>query len=263
MSDTLARIAAYKRQEVAERRRAETQGQVEARARAAAPPRGFAAALDLARAPGRLALIAEIKKASPSKGLIRADFDPPALARAYAAAGATCLSVLTDGPSFQGADAYLGQARAASALPVLRKEFLVDPWQVAESRALGADAVLVILAMVPDALAAELMAEAARLSMDALVEVHDEAELDRAARLGASLIGINNRDLRTFVTDLAVTERLAPRAPPGTLLVAESGIASRADMERLAAAGARAMLVGESLMRQTDVETATRALLGG
>jgi indole-3-glycerol phosphate synthase len=262
MTDTLARIAAYKREEVAERRRAVGQAEIEARAQAASRPRGFRAALAQAAAPGRPALIAEIKKASPSKGLIRADFDPPALARAYEAGGATCLSVLTDGPSFQGADAYLTQTRDASPLPALRKEFLVDPWQVAESRALGADAVLVILAMVDDALAGALMAEAARLGMDALVEVHDEAELARAGALSAQLIGINNRDLRSFVTDLAVTERLAPLAPPGALLVAESGIAGPADARRLAAAGARAMLVGESLMRQADVTAATRALLG-
>jgi indole-3-glycerol phosphate synthase len=231
-----------------------------AAARSADPPRGFAQAL--VRAPG-LALIAEVKKASPSKGLIRADFDPPALARAYAVGGATCLSVLTDGPSFQGADAYLVAARAAVDLPVLRKEFLVDPWQVAESRSLGADAILVILAMIDDALAADLIAEAKAYGMDALVEVHDAAELARAAALGATLIGVNNRDLRTFVTDLAVTERLAPDAPAGALLVAESGIFTREDAQRLAAAGAKAMLVGESLMRQFNVTAATRALLGG
>ncbi len=262
MSDILEHIAAYKRNEVAAARRAESQDAVEARAKAASPPRGFRAALERAVSPGRLALIAEIKKASPSKGLIRADFDPPALARAYQAGGAACLSVLTDAPSFQGADAYLEAAREASALPALRKEFLVDPWQVAQSRALGADAVLVILAISDDALAAELLAEAARLGMDALVEAHDEAEVDRAVGLGAALIGVNNRNLRTFVTDLAVTERLAARIPPGRLLVTESGIATPADTARLAAAGASAMLVGESLMRQPDVEAATRALLG-
>ncbi len=263
MSDILDKIAAYKREEVAAARRLESQDAVEARAKAASsPPRGFRAALERAAAPGRLALIAEVKKASPSKGLIRADFDPPALARAYEAGGAACLSVLTDAPSFQGADAYLAAARDATTLPALRKEFLVDPWQVAQSRALGADAVLVILAISDDALAAELLAEAARLGMDALVEAHDEAEVDRAVALGAALIGVNNRNLRNFVTDLAVTERLAARIPPDRLLVTESGISTAADIARLAAAGARAMLVGESLMRQADVEAATRALLG-
>ncbi|THD80756.1 MAG: indole-3-glycerol phosphate synthase TrpC [Phenylobacterium sp.] len=261
MSDILAKIAAYKRDDVAARKVAQPQSMIEAAAAAAAPPRGFRAALERAHAPGRLALIAEIKKASPSKGLIREDFDPPALAKAYEAGGAACLSVLTDGPSFQGADAYLAAARAAVALPCLRKEFLVDPWQAAESRALGADAILVILAMVDDGLAAELMAAARDLGMDALVEVHDEAELDRAAALGAGLLGVNNRDLRTFVTDLAVTERLAARAPRDALLVTESGIFTAADAARLEAAGAKAMLVGESLMRQADVAAATRALL--
>jgi indole-3-glycerol phosphate synthase len=260
MSDTLQHIAAYKREEVAARKSATSLAQIEAAARAADPPRGFAGALTAA--PG-LALIAEVKKASPSKGLIRADFDPPALARAYADGGATCLSVLTDEPSFQGADAYLVAARAAVGLPVLRKEFLVDPWQVAEARALGADAILVILAMIDDALAADLMREAQAYGMDALVEVHDAAELARAAALGATLIGVNNRDLRTFITDLAVTERLAPAVPPGALLVAESGIFTPADAQRLARAGAKAMLVGESLMRQANVTAATRALLGG
>ena len=258
MSDILDRIAAYKRQEVALRKAArptvETAG--------VSPPRGFRAALARAHAPGRLALIAEVKKASPSKGLIRADFDPPALARAYEAGGAACLSILTDTPSFQGADAFLTAARDATSLPCLRKEFLVDPWQVAESRALGADAILVILAMVGDTLAAELMSEARRLGMDALVEVHDADEMARARGLDADLVGVNNRDLRTFVTDLTATERLAAAAPPGALLVTESGIVTSADVARLERSGARAMLVGESLMRQADVTAATRRLLG-
>jgi indole-3-glycerol phosphate synthase len=259
--DILEEIAAYKRTDVAALRRAESQDAVESRAKTASAARGFIAALERAAAPGRLALIAEIKKASPSKGLIRADFDPSSLAAAYEAGGAACLSVLTDGPSFQGADAYLAAARGATRLPALRKEFLVDPWQVAQSRALGADAVLVILAICDDTLAAELLAEAARFGMDALVEAHDEAEVDRAVALGARAIGVNNRNLRTFVTDLAVTERLAARIPADRLLVTESGIAGPADVARLSRAGARAMLVGESLMRQTDVAAATRALL--
>jgi indole-3-glycerol phosphate synthase len=261
MSDILDSIAAYKRDEVVARRRTRSQGEIERDARAASAPRGFIAALQRAHAPGRLALIAEIKKASPSKGLIRADFDPPALAQAYARGGAACLSVLTDEPSFQGADAFLQAARAATTLPCLRKEFLVDPWQIAESRALGADAILVILALADDSLAAELIVESGRFGMDALVEVHDEAEMARAGRLGATLIGVNNRDLRTFVTDLEITERLAAEAPANALLVTESGVFTPADAKRLEASGARAMLVGESLMRQQDVEAATRALL--
>ena len=263
MSDILSRIADYKRVEVAERKALRPLPDIEALARAApSPPRGFRAALELAHQPGRLALIAEIKKASPSKGLIREDFDPPALARAYEAGGAACLSVLTDSPSFQGADRYLAEARAATALPCLRKEFLLDPWQVAESRALGADAILVILAMVDDPLASDLMATARAHGMDVLVEVHDAEEMARARDLGADLVGVNNRDLRTFVTDLSATERLAAGAPEGALLVTESGVFTPADAARLEASGARAMLVGESLMRQADVEAATRALLG-
>jgi indole-3-glycerol phosphate synthase len=262
MSDILAKIAAYKRDEVAERRARETQAQVDARAAIASPPRGFRAALERAHAPGRLALIAEVKKASPSKGLIRPDFDPTAHARAYEAGGAACLSVLTDTPSFQGADAYLTAARDAVGLPALRKDFLVDPWQVAESRALGADAILVILAMVDDTLAGELIAEATRMGMDVLIETHDEVELDRAVALGGGMIGVNNRDLRSFVTDLSITERLAGRVPADALLVTESGIFTPAEAARLERSGAKAMLVGESLMRQADVEAATRALLG-
>ena len=261
MNDILAKIAAYKRQDVAARKAARPLADIEAAAAAADPPRGFRAALQRAQAPGRLALIAEIKKASPSKGLIRADFDPPALARAYEQGGAACLSVLTDAPSFQGADADLAAARAASALPCLRKEFMLDPWQVAESRALGADAILVILAMVDDALAGELIAAATAWNMDVLVEVHDAAEMARAASLGAAMVGVNNRDLRTFATDLGATERLARLAPADALLVTESGIFTPADAARLERAGAAAMLVGESLMRQADVTAATRALL--
>jgi len=262
MTDILAKIAAYKRDEVTDRKRRRTVTALENAARNASSPRGFKTALKNAHAPGKLALIAEIKKASPSKGLIRADFDPPALARAYEAGGAACLSVLTDGPSFQGADPYLIDARAAVSLPCIRKDFLVDPWQVAESRALGADAILVILAMIDDVLAAELMSEAERLGMDALVEVHDEAEMARADQLGATLVGINNRDLKSFVVDLAVTERLAARAPKDALLVTESGIFTHDDVVRMEAAGATAMLVGESLMRQANVAEATRVLLG-
>ncbi|HWU80968.1 MAG TPA: indole-3-glycerol phosphate synthase TrpC [Caulobacter sp.] len=262
MTDILAKIAAYKLEEVVDRKRRRTLGALESAARNASSPRGFKQALVNGHAPGKLSLIAEIKKASPSKGLIRADFDPPALARNYEAGGAACLSVLTDGPSFQGADAYLIDARAAVSLPCIRKDFLVDPWQVAESRALGADAILVILAMVDDDLAAELMSEAKRLGMDALVEVHDEAEMARAGDLGADLVGINNRDLKSFVVDLAVTERLAALAPKDALLVTESGVFTHDDVVRMEATGAKAMLVGESLMRHADVTAATKALLG-
>ena len=263
MSDILSRIAAYKRDEVAARRAKISDTELDFRVETQGPPRGFAASLR-ARAnasPAGLALIAEIKKASPSKGVIREDFDPPALAQAYEDGGATCLSVLTDGPSFQGDDAYLVAARGAIQLPALRKEFLVDPWQVAESRALGADAILVILAMVDDALAAQLILQAGRYGMDALVEVHDADEMRRAASLGADLIGINNRDLKTFVVDLAVTESLIPLAPSHALLVTESGIFTPEDVRRLRAAGASAMLVGEGLMRQDDVADATRRLI--
>lgn len=261
MADVLARIAAYKREEVSERKAARPLAVIEDQARAAPPVRPFRAALEAAEAAGRYGLIAEIKKASPSKGLIRADFDPPALARAYEAGGATCLSVLTDGPSFQGAERYLEVARAATALPVLRKDFLLDPWQVVESRTLGADCILVIMAMVDDALAGELISAAAEWNMDALVEVHDATELERALALGARLIGINNRDLRSFETRLETTEALAPLVPEGCHVVAESGLSTPADLARMARAGVRSFLIGESLMRQTDVAAATRALL--
>ncbi len=261
MTDILDRIAAYKREDVAARKAAQSQADIESLAMIAGMPRGFRSALERRAEPGRPALIAEIKKASPSKGLIRSDFDPPALARAYEAGGAACLSVLTDRPSFQGADDYLVQARAAVALPCLRKDFLVDPWQVAESRALAADAILIILAMIDDVLAGELLSEARRFGMDALIETHDEAEMERAAKLGGDLVGINNRSLRTFEVDLGATARLAPLSPPGSLLVAESGIFSAADVAKVAQAGASAILVGESLMRQDDVKAATQTLL--
>ena len=261
-SDVLTRIAGYKREDVAARKLARPQAEVEAAALAADAPRGFRDALERhVEETGKPALIAEIKKASPSKGLIRADFAPPALARAYEAGGASCLSVLTDGPSFQGDDAYLVAARAAVSLPCLRKDFLVDPWQVAESRALGADCILIILDMVDDVLAGELLSEATRFGMDALIETHDETEMARACKLGGDLVGINNRSLRTFEVDLDTTELLAMLSPVKALLVAESGIFTPEDVARVSAAHAQAILVGESLMRQADVEAATRALL--
>jgi len=262
MSDVLARICTEKRAHVQRRRQERSLAALEAAAKAAEPPRGFADRLAAAKAEGRVGLIAEIKKASPSKGLIRADFDPATLARAYAAGGATCLSVLTDEPYFQGRDDHLAAARNAVPLPALRKDFMIDPYQIVESRALGADCVLVIMAALSDAQAAELEAAASALGMDVLVEVHDEAEMERAIRLPARLIGVNNRNLKTLTVDLAVTERVAPMLPAGRLLVAESGIETPADLARMRRAGASLFLVGESLMRQPDVAAATRALVG-
>ncbi|PYE81377.1 indole-3-glycerol phosphate synthase TrpC [Pseudoroseicyclus aestuarii] len=254
----LDRIKAYKLEEIAARKAQAPLSEMEDRARAADAPRGFARAL--AAQPG-YGLIAEVKKASPSKGLIRPDFDPPALARAYAAGGAACLSVLTDGPSFQGHEDFLVAARGAVDLPVLRKDFLYDPWQVVESRALGADCILIIMATLSDAQAAEIADAAAQWGMDALIEVHDDAELERALELPCPMIGINNRDLRSFETDLGTTRRLAPQVPADRVVVAESGLFTPADLADLAEYGARAFLIGESLMRQEDVTAATRAIL--
>jgi len=261
MSDILAKINADKRAIVAARQRALPLVEVQARARDAAPPRGFAAALSAKAEAGLYGLIAEIKKASPSAGLIRPDFDPAALARAYENAGAACLSVLTDEPYFQGSDAYFQTARAAVALPAIRKDFMVDPWQIWESRALGADAVLLILASLSDGQATEMEGIALELGMDVLLEVHDGEEFQRALRLRSPLIGVNNRNLKTMKTDIGTTELLAAQLPAGRVLVAESGLKTAEDLARMARVGARRFLIGESLMRQPDVAAATRRLL--
>jgi indole-3-glycerol phosphate synthase len=260
-NDTLARICADKCTEIDRRKRTRSIEAVAAAARAASAPRGFKAALERKASSGVPALITEIKKASPSRGLIRADFEPPALARAYAAGGAACLSVLTDEPYFQGRDEHLRDARDAVPLPVIRKDFMLDSYQVYEARALGADCILLIMAALDDAAADALSRTAQELGMDVLAEIHDGAELDRAVSLRGTMIGINNRDLKTLKVDLATFERLAPRVPRDRLLVAESGIRTASDIARLQAAGAHAFLVGESLMTQADVTSATRALL--
>ena len=261
MSDVLGKICADKKIELERRKVARPRTELERAARSASPPRGFAKRLGEAVAAGGYGLIAEIKRASPSKGLIRADFDPPALARAYAKGGATCLSVLTDEPYFQGRDEDLVAARSAVPLPVLRKDFILDPYQVIEARALGADCILLIMAALGDADAETLARLAIEWGMDVLAEAHDSEELDRAARLPCQLIGINNRDLKTLRVDIATTEALAPRVPAGRTIVCESGLQSPSDLARMARVGVRCFLVGEALMGQENVEAATRSLL--